>query len=637
MPPPNLTLLTFLQDGPIPMALVSAEGIVTLVSQSFEQATGLVAGEKAPDWMGGDAASNRAITLGDRHYTLWTHAFRDGRLVVLRDRTELRVAQDRIWEQKLHLSKVYAELAVRDRMLGTVMDRMAHDGSSGTLGQQIQVDQKVREREAILARHLGPDQARELAASVDLGSHKSVVTIVAADIVGAEEALGELESEELFDLFAEYRNDVRQRVAEQGGTVEEVSAFRARAFFGDPLAAEDHAERAVRAALRLRAHVKQMEPRWFPTARDVDVAIGIHTGYATVGLIGGMPAGHYAAVGKTVTLALGLLERAAPGQILLSGRTYDAVRDRYHTRDVSIVPRGARSPITAYELLGEKTLAEPALPLTAPTDDRKRLGPYVVLETLGEGGMATVYRGLDEGLNRHVALKVLRGASAQDEKFVTRLRREARGLAKLNSPYVAQIYSIGADPDPPYFAMELIDGRTLRETIQKEGFMAVPRALGLMTEAALGLEAAAEQGIIHRDIKPDNIMVTARGQVKLMDFGLVKRADDESGVTAHGLIIGTPRYMSPEQARCEAVDYRSDIYSLGATFFHAIVGRAPFDGDSALAIMRKHEIAPVPTLQSLPRPIPPDVYGILARMLAKRPDDRFQSYGTLIEAIAAVR
>ena len=629
----SLTFLTLLQDGPVPLAVVSGKGIITLVSQSFERATGLTAGDGAPMWLNGTGQVN----LGDKQYALWVRPFLEGSLVVLRDRTDARHAEERIWEHRLHLARIYSELEVRERLLDRTLARLGKgDGLSRSLAEQVQEDDRQRQVAALMRRHVAPEVADSLAARThpELDTHKTVLTVLFADMPAIDDLMSDMESEEFVDFLNEFQSSMTRIIYECGGTIDRIVSVGIKAFFGDPVPHDDHAVRAVRAALHMKAHLGEMRPRWFPAAHDVDLHVGIHTGYATVGMVGPEQCTDYTAVGRNVALARSILQEAEPGQILLSGRTYDGVREEFYTESAQVTLRGSQRPMTVYKAMGERTPAPgPALQPDPILSRTKRLGPYLVLEKIGEGGMAAVYKGLDEGLNRNVALKVLSARQAQDQKFVARFQREAQGLAKLNSPYVAQIYYIGAEANPPFFAMEFVEGRTLREVIQKDGAIPVRRSLAYLSQMARGLQAAAESGIIHRDIKPDNVMINSKGQAKLMDFGLVKRADDESGVTQHGIILGTPRYMSPEQARCEEVDLRSDIYSLGATFFHMVVGKAPFDADSALGIMRKHEIASLPPLDSLPKSISPAVYELVSRMMAKKREDRFQDYASILEAI----
>jgi serine/threonine-protein kinase len=183
--------------------------------------------------------------------------------------------------------------------------------------------------------------------------------------------------------------------------------------------------------------------------------------------------------------------------------------------------------------------------------------------------------------------------------------------------------------------MELVEGPTLQRVLADQGKLALRRALDLVTQMAEGLQAAAERGVIHRDVKPENVILTLKGQVKLTDFGLAKAAGAEAGLTTRGIILGTPLYMSPEQARGEELDLRSDIYSLGATFFHMLAGEPPFRGDGALAVMRKHEEAALPELATLPPAVSPCVYQIIQRMMAKKRNERFESYEKLLEALEA--
>jgi len=223
---------------------------------------------------------------------------------------------------------------------------------------------------------------------------------------------------------------------------------------------------------------------------------------------------------------------------------------------------------------------------------------------------------------------------SRDDSFVTRFKREARALASLNSPHVAQIYYISDQEVPPFFAMEFIEGPTLRQLLAESGKLPLRRALDIASQMARGLAAAAEKGVIHRDVKPDNVMLTLKGQVKLTDFGLVKTGRD-MGLTSQGVVMGTPLYMSPEQAEGKEVDFRSDIYSLGATFFHMLAGHPPFRGESALVLMRAHAESPLPPLSSLPGSVSAVAYALMQRMMAKSREDRYPTYEALLEGLDA--
>jgi len=258
-----------------------------------------------------------------------------------------------------------------------------------------------------------------------------------------------------------------------------------------------------------------------------------------------------------------------------------------------------------------------------------RFGTYRVLELLGAGGMGRVYRALDEALQREVALKTLLPALAADGEFVTRFTREARSAAALNHPNIAQIYVIGQEGEIPYFAMELIRGQSLDTIVKGRGALDTAIAAGYIMQAAAGLRHAAEKGLIHRDVKPSNLMITEDGTVKITDFGLAKAARTETRLTATGEVLGSPGYISPEQAQGQSIDLRSDIYSLGATFYHLVTGRLPFEATTAVAMIMKHMNEPVKSPRAVNASIPFPIAAVIQRMMAKRPGERFQDYAAL--------
>jgi hypothetical protein len=262
-----------------------------------------------------------------------------------------------------------------------------------------------------------------------------------------------------------------------------------------------------------------------------------------------------------------------------------------------------------------------------------RFGTYKVLELLGTGGMGRVYRALDEALQREVALKTLLPALAADAEFVSRFTREARSAAALNHPNITQIYAIGQEGEIPYFAMELIRGRSLETMVKSGGAMDPAIAAGHIAQAAAGLRHAAEKGLIHRDVKPSNLMVAEDGTVKITDFGLAKAARTETRLTATGEVLGSPGYISPEQAQGQSIDLRSDIYSLGATFYHLVTGRLPFEATTAVAMIMKHMNEPVRSPRTVNASIPYPIAAVIQRMMAKRPSERFQDYNALIREL----
>jgi serine/threonine-protein kinase len=220
-----------------------------------------------------------------------------------------------------------------------------------------------------------------------------------------------------------------------------------------------------------------------------------------------------------------------------------------------------------------------------------KLGDFKFLELLGEGGMGAVYRARQESLARDVAVKILPERLTRNPKFVQRFYREARAAAGLVHPNVVQIYSIGQDEDRGvhYYAMELVRGQDLAQILKGGVRFSVDQALTIVLQAAEGLAAAAESGLIHRDIKPANMMLSPKGQVKIMDFGLAKMAaGDAIDVTEAGSIVGTASYMSPEQGLGKELDFRTDIYSLGAVLYELLTGRPPFKADDPSAVIYLH-------------------------------------------------
>src|SRR5437867_332888 len=263
----------------------------------------------------------------------------------------------------------------------------------------------------------------------------------------------------------------------------------------------------------------------------------------------------------------------------------------------------------------------------------KRFGSYRVEARIGAGGMGIVYLALDEALQRQVALKTLLPALAADPEFVARFKREAQSAAALNHPNITQIYTIGQEGSVPFFAMELIRGRSLEAIVKEKGVIPAHEAAGYSLQAARGLRHAAQKDLIHRDIKPSNLMLTEDGVVKITDFGLAKAARAETQLTATGEVLGSPGYISPEQAQGAALDARSDIYSLGATFYHLATGRLPFEAPTPVAMILKHLSEPLRSPRAVNPAVPYPVASAIQKMMAKRPGERFQDYDALIREL----
>jgi eukaryotic-like serine/threonine-protein kinase len=265
-------------------------------------------------------------------------------------------------------------------------------------------------------------------------------------------------------------------------------------------------------------------------------------------------------------------------------------------------------------------------------DGAKVLGErYEVGPMIGRGGMADVRAGHDTRLGRTVAIKRLRTDLASDPTFQARFRREAQSAASLNHPSIVAVYDTGEEVIPdgthvPYIVMELVEGRTLRE-ILREGRKILPeRALEITADVLSALDYSHRAGIVHRDIKPANVMLTAAGRVKVMDFGIARAiADASSSMTATAAVVGTAQYLSPEQARGEQVDARSDIYSTGCLLFELLTGRPPFQGDSPVSVAYQHVREEPPTPSSIEPEVSREIDAIVARSLAKKTSDRYQS------------
>jgi serine/threonine-protein kinase len=250
-------------------------------------------------------------------------------------------------------------------------------------------------------------------------------------------------------------------------------------------------------------------------------------------------------------------------------------------------------------------------------------GRYRIQRKLGAGGMADVYLAEDQELGRRVAIKILNGRHANDDQFIERFRREAKNAAALNHPNIVSIYDRGEAEDTYYIAMEFLDGRTLKELIVSRGAAPINVAIEYARQILSALRFAHRHGIVHRDIKPHNVLVDAEGRVKVTDFGIARAGTSQ--MTETGSIVGTAQYLSPEQARGGEVDPRSDLYSLGVVLYELLTGKTPFDGETPVEIAMKH-LSNAPKPPSKLRPdVTPELDKVVLRALAKNPDDRYQS------------
>ena len=252
---------------------------------------------------------------------------------------------------------------------------------------------------------------------------------------------------------------------------------------------------------------------------------------------------------------------------------------------------------------------------------------YEILEKIGTGGMSDVYKAKDHKLNRFVAVKVLKQEFSENANFVSKFRIEAQAAAGLTHPNIVNVYDVGEEEGIYYIVMELVEGITLKKYIEKKARLSVKEAISIAIQVSMGIEAAHNNHIIHRDIKPQNIIISKEGKVKVTDFGIAKAATSNT-ITSN--VMGPVHYTSPEQARGGYSDEKSDIYSLGITMFEMLTGRVPFNGETTVAIAIKHIQEEMPSPRDYVPEIPVSVEQIVFKCCQKSPDRRYQSMGELI-------
>jgi eukaryotic-like serine/threonine-protein kinase len=262
-------------------------------------------------------------------------------------------------------------------------------------------------------------------------------------------------------------------------------------------------------------------------------------------------------------------------------------------------------------------------------------GRYEIEDLVGTGGMSSVYRARDTVLERRVALKILHDHFSSDPEYVERFRREARAIARLNHPNIVTVIDRGDFQGRQFIVFEFVPGDNLKDIVRRYGPLPVPEALALAHQIARGLSFAHEHGVVHRDVKPQNVLLDEGGSAKVTDFGIARTLDPGDGLTQTGTVLGTSDYVAPEQVSGRRVDARSDQYSLGVLLYELLTGEVPYSADNFMAVAMRHLRDPVPSVRKRRPEVPERVDEIVAKAMAKQPEDRFPSMEAMIAALEA--
>jgi len=386
------------------------------------------------------------------------------------------------------------------------------------------------------------------------------------------------------------------------------------------MAAFPSAAKAVAAAVAMQQAISEVESQVTREEDRVEIRIGVNFGTALVNDSDGD------LYGDMVNVAARVQAHARARQILVAESVREQLPATMPLRSVGAVAvKGKRDQVLLHEVIWRE--------MERPSEDLPQLDPrYVVSSKLGAGGMASVWRARDERLGREVALKVLHRNLPFSLSMRQRLEREARVAAGLIHENVVQVYDVGVHEDRDSFiAMELVEGRTLRSYVERLGSLPSFAAALIAYEVARGLGYAHDRGVVHRDVKPDNVLISDRGAVKVADFGIALM-DELVRLTASGVPVGTPAYVSPEQVKGEAADCRSDVFAFGILLYETCTGRLPFNGNSPSAVMYKIVEGDYPPPQAVAR-IEPELADVIARCLKRDRAERFANAGELGEAL----
>lgn len=501
-----------------------------------------------------------------------------------------------------------------------------------------------RERAALrnaFSHYVSPSilsQVLEHPSALKLGGERLNLSILVLVLEHFERFSENAEPEEVFELLSSVYEVTCDCIFRFRGTIDKFTKDGLIAFFGAPIRETDHACLAARAALSIRHALGELAAfRSESGKKTVGAKMAINTGFATVGNLGSSQRMDYAVIGKNVNLCVRLAEAATEGQIVATRKTFDTIGDAVvgeECGEIRLPPYP--KPFFIHNVLHLKETVEPIQtsirqPATG-LERKKYLGPYTLLEKLGVGNTGTVYRGYDEQLDRPVAIKVLFPALKKDR--IRQITEEAKILAKLSHPNIVQVYYVGEEDGIGFLAMEYVEGSNLRELLNTEGSLAVSDAIDIVIQTCRGLNAAHRKGILHRDIKPANLLISNNNVTKIADFGLAESITSPKNKI--GRVAGTFQYISPEQARGDEVDCRSDIYSLGITFFHLLVNEPPFQADTIPAMIWLHTDSELPVTPLRQKEAPECVISLIKKMTEKNPAHRFSDYLELLRELDAV-
>jgi class 3 adenylate cyclase/tRNA A-37 threonylcarbamoyl transferase component Bud32 len=504
-------------------------------------------------------------------------------------------------------------------------------------------------------------------------------TVMFADIRGFTSISERLPVTDIAELLSRYLREVCKPILQERGRIMKIMGDGLMAVFGHdaPDDVSAHAKSALRAGLGI-LEVAQEFRSWIASRFDLsglplfEVGVGIHTGQVLLFQLSAGGIGDLTAVGDTVNVAsrleskskelgwpivasMATIEAAGPGfsvaesrDVELAGREARIVVGRL-TAPAALTPRpgapvalssgmravldeNARATATAAKEAIDSTLHAIGEQLRRPDGMLARepvIRGYRVLAKIGEGGMSTVYLAEEQARHRKAVLKILKGCRDDDDALWKRFFQECAILSAIDHEHVVRIYDQGFGEELAYIAMEYLGGGSLREVIDQG--LTPRQSLSLLSQAASALSAIHACGIVHRDIKPANLLLRESGVLVLTDFGVAKRLDQSAGQTLHGEVLGTPYYISPEQAHGGDVTPRTDLYSLGVIFHEMLTRTRPYTGETVQEILAQHSMAPIPRLPSELA----GCQGLIDGMLAKRPEDRFEDADAVLAAIDA--